>query len=34
MHTLRFVFIVSESLRLWETKFQSNLFFSLKFEFN
>jgi hypothetical protein len=31
---LRSVFIVSESFRVWETKFQSNSFFSLKFEFN
>ena len=33
-HSLRSVFIVSESLRLWETKFQSNSFSFLKFEFD
>jgi hypothetical protein len=31
---LKFVFIVSESLHVWETKFQSNSFSSLKFEFD
>jgi hypothetical protein len=33
-HSLRSVFIVPESLRLWETKFQSNSFSFLKFEFD
>jgi hypothetical protein len=34
VYTLRSVIIVLESLRMWETKFQSNSFFSLKFEFD
>jgi hypothetical protein len=34
LDTLRSVFIVSESLRVWETKFQSNSFSFLKFEFD
>jgi hypothetical protein len=33
-HTLRSLFIVPESLCVWETKFQSNSFSSLKFKFN
>jgi hypothetical protein len=32
--SLMSVFIVSASLRVWETKFQSNSFSFLKFEFD
>jgi len=34
LHTLRSVFIVPDSLCMWETKFQSNSFSFLKFEFD
>jgi hypothetical protein len=33
-HTLGSVFIIQESCRLWEIKFQSKSFSSLKFEFD